>query len=57
VSNNIGGQISLPKGIGRYFSKIVSAIILLIGFIIAGFDSKKQALHDKIASTYVVYEA
>ena len=57
VVDTSGEQISLPKGIGRYFSKIVSAIILLIGFIIAGFDSKKQALHDKIASTYVVYEA
>jgi uncharacterized RDD family membrane protein YckC len=56
VVDTDGGQISLPKGIGRYFSKLVSALILLIGFIIAGFDSKKQALHDKITGTYVIYE-
>jgi len=35
--------------------KFISAITLLIGYIIAGFDSKKQALHDKIAKTYVIY--
>jgi uncharacterized RDD family membrane protein YckC len=34
--------------------KIVSAIIILIGYIMAGFDSKKRALHDRISSTYVV---
>lgn len=50
------GQISFLNAVGRFFSKFVSAIILLIGFIMAGFDSKKQALHDKMAGTYVVYE-
>lgn len=35
--------------------KAISAIALLLGYIWAGFDPKKQAWHDKIAKTYVVY--
>lgn len=34
--------------------KFVSAIILFIGYLMIAWDSKKQGLHDKIASTYVV---
>lgn len=34
--------------------KIVSSVILFIGYLWVIWDSKKQALHDKIASTYVV---
>lgn len=55
VGNAQGGQISFANALGRYFAKILSAIILLIGFMMAGWDSKKQALHDKIAKTYVYY--
>jgi len=52
-----GGQrLSHGRALGRYLSKIISALILLIGFIMAAFDSKKQALHDKIASTYVIVD-
>ena len=35
--------------------KIVSGILIGIGFLWIGFDSEKQGLHDKIAKTYVVY--
>lgn len=52
-----GQQISLLNAFGRYFAKILSALPLLIGFVMAGFDSKKQALHDKLAETYVVVES
>lgn len=38
----------------EYIGKLVSAIILLIGFLMILWDGKKQGLHDKIASTYVV---
>ncbi|MAC94530.1 MAG: hypothetical protein CMC96_08485 [Flavobacteriales bacterium] len=51
-----GSRITFLRGVGRYFSKIVSAIILMIGYIMAAFDSRKQALHDKIADTMVIYE-
>ncbi len=54
VTDMDGDRISLKRATIRYFSKILSAIILMIGFIMAAFNPKKQALHDKIAKTYVV---
>jgi uncharacterized RDD family membrane protein YckC len=54
VTDLEGDRISLKRATIRYFSKILSAIILMIGFIMAAFNPKKQALHDKIAKTYVV---
>jgi uncharacterized RDD family membrane protein YckC len=42
--------------IGREALKFISALILYIGFIMAGFTEKKQALHDKIAKTLVIYK-
>lgn len=56
VGNAQGGQLSFGNAIGRYFAKIVSAIILYIGFMMVGWDKKKQGLHDKLASTYVYYK-
>ena len=50
-----GEPISFANALGRYFSKIISSAILYIGYMMAGWDSKKQALHDKIANTYVFY--
>ena len=55
VGNAEGEQLSFANALGRYFAKIVSAIILYIGFMMVGWDKKKQGLHDKIASTYVFY--
>lgn len=55
VGDETGQRISGLNAVGRYLSKIISAIILLIGYIMAAFDPKKQALHDKIAGTVVYY--
>jgi uncharacterized RDD family membrane protein YckC len=41
--------------VGRFFAKILSAMMLWIGFIIAAFDREKRALHDHICGTRVVY--
>jgi uncharacterized RDD family membrane protein YckC len=49
-----GGKISLGRAIARYFAKMLSAIILGIGYIMAGFDKEKRALHDMIADTRVI---
>ena len=54
VTNYRGERISFLKATGRYFSKIISGLIFLIGYIMAGFTEKKQALHDMIAETYVI---
>ncbi len=49
-------RISFGRATGRYFGKIISSFILLIGYIMAGFTEKKQALHDMMASCYVIKE-
>ena len=49
-----GGPVSLGRAVGRYFAKMLSAIILLIGYIMAGFDREKRALHDMLVDTRVI---
>ena len=54
VTDLNGNRISFARANARYWSRIISALILWIGFIMAGFTKKKQALHDIIAETLVV---
>lgn len=54
VTDRDGARISFARATGRYFGKILSAFILCIGYIMAGFTEKKQALHDLLAGTLVV---
>jgi uncharacterized RDD family membrane protein YckC len=54
VTGLAGERLTLGRALAREAAKIVSALTLLIGFIIAGFTKRKQALHDFVASTYVV---
>ena len=49
-----GRRITRGQAVGRYFGKIVSGLILGIGYIMAAFTEKKQALHDMMAGTLVV---
>ena len=49
-----GSRISLPRAIGRYLGKFVSALILGIGFLMIGWTRRKQGLHDLMADTLVV---
>lgn len=49
-----GGRISFARATGRHFAKWLSAFLLFIGYIMAAFTEKKQALHDMIAETLVV---
>ena len=49
-----GQHISFGRATGRYFAKIVSGMTFMIGYIMAGFTDRKQALHDMIAGTLVV---
>jgi uncharacterized RDD family membrane protein YckC len=54
VTDMTGAKIDFVKALIRNLCKIISGAILLIGYIMAGFTDKKQALHDMIASTLVV---
>jgi len=54
VTDIDGKRISFYQATGRYFAKLLSIIILGIGFLMIAFTDKKQGLHDKIADTLVV---
>jgi uncharacterized RDD family membrane protein YckC len=54
VTDLEGGRIGFGRATGRYFAKILSALILGIGFLMAAFTQRKQGLHDIIAGTLVV---
>lgn len=53
VGDAYGNKISFANALGRYFAKLISAIILGIGYLMVAWDDRKQGLHDKIADTYV----
>lgn len=50
------GSLSLGRSAARYFSQILSAIPFGIGYLMAAWNPKKQALHDTIASTVSIIE-
>ncbi len=54
VTDMNGDRVSFVKATIRHFAKILSALILLIGYIMAFFTEKKQGLHDMIAGTLVL---
>jgi uncharacterized RDD family membrane protein YckC len=54
VVNEKGEYIGMPLAFLRYIGRLISGLILGIGFFMIGWDEKKQGLHDKIAKTYVV---
>ena len=49
-----GDALTFWRGFWRYFAQIPSALILMIGYIMAAFTERKQALHDMICDTLVV---
>ncbi|MDZ5470583.1 RDD family protein [Bacillus sp. 31A1R] len=54
VTDLHGNRISFWRGLGRYAAMGFLSGIFMIGFIMAAFTEKKQALHDMIAGTLVV---
>jgi uncharacterized RDD family membrane protein YckC len=54
VTDLHGKKISFGKATGRYFGKGISTLIFGIGYLMAAFTDKKQALHDLMAGTLVI---
>jgi uncharacterized RDD family membrane protein YckC len=54
VTDLAGNRITFARASGRFFGKILSGMILGIGFLMAGFTARKQALHDILASCLVL---
>lgn len=49
-----GGPVSYLRAFGRAWAEQLSGMICYIGYIIAGFDKEKRALHDHICNTRVI---
>lgn len=49
-----GSPLSVGRIIGRYFGRMLSSLLLFVGYLIAAFDDEKRALHDFICDTRVV---
>ncbi len=55
VTDLQGQRLTFGRATGRYFSKIITNMIpLFIGWIMAAFTEKRQALHDMIVGTLVL---
>lgn len=54
VDAETGGSVSTGRLILRYFSYLLSALPLCLGFIWVMFDKRKQGWHDKIAGTLII---
>ncbi len=55
VTDLNGQPISFLNATGRHFAKIITGLIpLLLGYIMAAFTERRQALHDMIAGTLVL---
>lgn len=54
VTDLAGAQLGFGRASGRYFGKWISGLTLGIGYLVAAFTEKKQALHDLMADCLVV---
>jgi uncharacterized RDD family membrane protein YckC len=54
VTDLNGKRISYRRSLGRSLGRVLSAIICFIGFLVALFTARSQALHDLLADTLVL---
>lgn len=54
VVDEKGNQLKILRSFGRNMSKFLSLFTLFIGFMMAGWTSKKQALHDMVTNCYII---
>lgn len=49
-----GGSASFAQVSARHFAKFLSTFMLGVGFLMAAFSSRRQAMHDIVSNTVVV---
>ena len=54
VTDMEGNRISFGKATGRYFGKIISSLFFCVGYLMAAWTVRRQALHDIMAGTLVL---
>lgn len=55
VTDLRGRRIAFGRAVGRYLGKILSALVFFAGYLLAGWTARKQALHDLLADSLVVF--
>ncbi len=55
VADISGRRIGFWRATGRYFGKLLSRLFCFFGFVMILFTKKRQALHDKLTNTVVLY--
>src|SRR5688572_21812313 len=56
VTDGARNRISFVRSLARELAKIISAFALMLGFVLAAFTKRKQALHDFFVNTMVMRE-
>jgi uncharacterized RDD family membrane protein YckC len=54
VDADTGDPIGVSRAIGRWFARIVSTVVVYLGYLWMLWDGNKQTWHDKMVSTVVV---
>ncbi len=54
VTDTEGYPVTFSRAAGRFFGKLLSGLFLLLGYIMAAFTPRRQALHDLMAGTLVL---
>lgn len=54
VADLDGARIGFGRASGRHLSKLVSTLIMFIGFLMVAFTKRKQGLHDIMAGCLVI---
>jgi len=54
VLSETGDRITFKTAVIRYFSRYLSMILMLVGYFMQIFTSKRQTLHDMISETVVI---
>jgi uncharacterized RDD family membrane protein YckC len=54
VTDEAGNRIGFGRATGRFFGKLLSGMIMDIGFFMIGFTDRKRGLHDMLAGTLVM---
>ena len=54
VTDLSGRRIGIGRALGRYCGKLVSALLLGVGFLMVGWTRHSQGLHDLMADTLVM---
>ncbi len=54
VADLNGQRVTFARAAARNVAKIISSLTFLVGYLVAGFTEKKQALHDILAGCLVL---